>query len=109
MPAGTIMFARSGMPSAVMRPSEISFWTWLRERPVTSATYRSIRPIRPSGTRTVRTPAAMGASGIDRVRRLAGSPGRVDGWQPEPAGQERASRAAAGSRTEMALSATLNV
>src|SRR5688572_21780173 len=90
VPAGTIMFARSGTPSAVMRPSEISFWMWLRERPVTSATYRSMRPIRPSGTRSVRTPAAIDASGIDRVRGLARPSGRLDGWQPEPAGQERA-------------------
>src|SRR5688572_15935314 len=88
VPAGTIMFARSGMPWAVMRPSEISFWTWLLERPVTSATYRSIRPIRPSGTRTVRTPPAMGASGIARLRGLTWPSVRVHGWQPEAAGQE---------------------
>src|SRR5688572_629315 len=94
VPAGTIMFARSGMPSAVRRPSEMSFWTWLRDRPVTSATYRSIRPIRPSGTRRVRTPAAIGASGIDWFRGLAGSrtrwPASVDAVEPEPPRQQRA-------------------
>src|SRR6187431_1025485 len=87
VPAGTTMLARSGRPSAVRRPSEMSFWTWLRDRPVTSATYRSIRPMRPSGTRNVRTPAAIGASGIERPRRIARRLRRIVLVEDEPPGQ----------------------
>ena len=49
VPAGTTALARTGTPSTVRRPSEMSFWTWLRERPVASATNRSIRPVGPVG------------------------------------------------------------
>ena len=38
VPGPTIAFALSATPADVRRPSEISFWTWLRDRPVTSAT-----------------------------------------------------------------------
>src|SRR6476661_2759869 len=64
VPAATIVFARIATPSAVRRPSEINFCTWLRERPVASATNRSIRPGGPSGTRSLRIPGAVAASGI---------------------------------------------
>src|SRR5688572_27368912 len=76
VPEATIVLALSGTPAAVRRPSEMSFWTWLRDRPVASATNRSIRLAGPSGTRSVRTPAATGASGIHGLRRLGGLRGR---------------------------------
>ena len=50
----------------------MSFWTWLRDSPVASATKRSTRPAVPSGTRTVRMPAATGASGIQASPRRLG-------------------------------------
>src|SRR5436190_791870 len=64
VPAVTTVFARSASPSAVSRPSEMSFCTKLRDRPVASATYRSTRPAGPSGTRSTRTPGATPASTI---------------------------------------------
>ena len=74
----------SGDPSAVRRPSVMSFWTWLRDRPVASATYRSTRPGRRPGpdVRTPATPAAPASA------RSASGPGRSS---PSAAG-------AAGSR-----------
>ncbi len=37
VPAPTTALALSGTPSDVRCPAEMSFWTWLRDRPVTSA------------------------------------------------------------------------
>src|SRR5436190_3489816 len=62
VPAPTIAFAFRASPPAVSRPSEMSFWTKLRDRPVASATYRSTRPADPSGTWSTRTPAADGST-----------------------------------------------
>src|SRR4029453_16291384 len=70
LPAATRALARTAAPSTVRGALEMSFWTWLLERPVASATNRSIRPAIPSGTRTVRMPGATGASGTRRLHGL---------------------------------------
>src|SRR5467141_489440 len=60
-PGPTIAFALSGRPPVVRWPAEMSFWTWLRDRPVTSATKRSTRSrAASSGTRRTRVPGVVG-------------------------------------------------
>jgi hypothetical protein len=43
VPGPTTALDFRATPSAVRLPAEISFWTWLRDRPVASATQRSTR------------------------------------------------------------------
>src|SRR6266404_7141002 len=95
-PGPTIAFALRGSPSVVRWPAEMSFWTWLRDNPVTSATNRSTRSLAASsGTRRIRVPgvAAPGPAAapasmsaiIDRIppRRSRIAERRSDGQQDQ--------------------------
>src|SRR6185369_11459917 len=57
-PGSTKVLAFTARPPTVSRPSVISFWTWLRDRPLRSAAQRSALPRGPS-------------DGIDRRRMSA--------------------------------------
>src|SRR5262245_16836275 len=86
-PAGTIEFERSGAPSSVSRPSEISRWTKLRDRPERSAAIRSARDGRASGaTTSTRDSPVPPGSGI----RPSGSLARERG--PRARGDEQENR-----------------